>query len=261
MVFAIVLYLATASTQASAFDHSHKVWNEVLSRYMVSGEFKYKELKEAPKGSNGEFRNYLDQIEAVTAKEYGTFSRSEQMAFLINAYNAMTVKLIIDHYPVKSIKDIGGLFKKPWSIEFFKLLGGAIRSIDPIEHEYLRPKFKDYRIHAAVNCASKSCPELRREAFVPERLDAQLDEQMHSWLTDTSRNKVEPAQKTIWVSQIFDWYEEDFEAWGSGVTKVLIKHAPSIYKSPAAAGYKIKYLDYDWNLNESSAPKSERQGT
>jgi hypothetical protein len=177
------------------------------------------------------------------------------MAFLINAYNALTVKLIVDHYPVKSIKDTGTIFTKPWSIKFFDLLDGTIKSLDPLEHEYLRPKFSDYRIHAAVNCASKSCPELRKEAFVSEKLDAQLDDQMAKWLTDPHRNRVDHEGKTIFLSKIFDWYGKDFESTKGGITAILFKHAPELYKDAVARGYVIKFLDYDWSLNEPTQGK------
>ena len=248
----MVLSLVFFSSQAKAFDHSHQKWNDVLRQYVSGGNFKYSALKtHLGQKKAKEFTDYLQQLASVSAKDYELFSRHQQMAFLINAYNAMTIKLIVDHYPVRSIKDIGSWFKKPWSIEFFQLLGGAIKSIDPIEHDFLRPKFKDYRIHAAVNCASKSCPVLRQEAFQPDRLDEQLDEQMTRWLVDQSKNTIDPSSKIIYLSKIFDWYAKDFETWGEGLPKVLMKHAPDTYKMATAAGFNIKYLEYDWGLNDS----------
>lgn len=250
--FTGVFLMCCGGSNAMAFDHTHKGWSKVLGQYLVRGSFNYRDLKKTPDaGGSRDFQDYLRQLEAVTQKEYDTFSKVEQMAFLINAYNAFTVKLILDHYPVESIRDIGGFFKSPWSIQFFSLLEGKIRSLDPIEHDYLRPIFKDYRIHGAVNCASKSCPELRAEAFVPDRLGEQLDDQMAKWLLDHTRNRVDPSTQIIYLSKIFDWYGKDFEQWAGGVPNVLIKHGAKIYKPSLDAGYKIRYTDYDWTLNES----------
>lgn len=250
------LLILSFVAKAEAFDHSHQKWTSVLSQYQVNGEFRYGKLKgEEAKGGESGFRRYLAELNGVSGKAYEEFSRAQKMAFLINAYNALTVKLIVDHYPVKSIKDTGTLFTKPWSIKFFDLLDGAIKSLDPIEHEYLRPKFSDYRIHAAVNCASKSCPELREDAFVPEKLDAQLDDQMGRWLTDPHRNRVDHTSKTIYLSKIFDWYGKDFESTKGGINSVLVKHATGLYKDAVARGYGIKFLDYDWDLNEPTNRK------
>jgi hypothetical protein len=186
--------------------------------------------------------------------EFQKLSKEEQMAFLINAYNAFTVQLILDHYPVASIRDIGGrvlrMLNKPWDIAFFSLLDGKIRTIDPIEHEYLRPHYKDYRIHAAVNCASASCPALLNEAFTGERLQQQLDRQMKRWLEDTSKNRVDHSNKTIYLSKIMDWYSKDFEEWGGGIRKVMVRHAPQLYEKAVKDRYQIRYLKYSWDLND-----------
>ena len=173
------------------------------------------------------------------------------MAFLINSYNAFTVKLVIDHYPVASIKKIGGMFTNPWGIEFFSLLEGRIKALDPIEHGNLRPKFKDYRIHAAVNCASVSCPPLRHEAYVGDRLDGQLEEQMRVWLADNTRNDFDGVNVTVKISKIFEWYKEDFDNWSEGVTSVLAKYAPTAAKAVLSKKPVIEYLDYDWALSDS----------
>ncbi|MCB0363217.1 MAG: DUF547 domain-containing protein, partial [Bdellovibrionales bacterium] len=174
----------------------------------------------------------------------------QKMAFLINAYNALTVKLILDHYPVKSIKKIGSFFSNPCKLEFFKLLDGKISSLDPIEHVWLRPKYKDYRIHAAVNCASISCPQLRNEAFIAERLEEQLNEQMGLWLQDKNRNEIEIKDKTFRASKIFDWYKDDFQSWGGGIWNVLKKHLKSSKLPQDIDSFEIDYLEYNWDLNE-----------
>jgi hypothetical protein len=241
------------TSMAFSFEQTHKKWTEVLKNYQTpKGLIKYEKLKkDSAEKKDHPFNTYLSDLESVSFKSYESFSKEEKMAFLINAYNALTVKLIIDNYPVASIKKIGGWFTKPWSIEFFSLLDGKIKALDPIEHEWLRPNFKDYRIHAAVNCASASCPPLRNEAFVAKTLNKQLDSQMLAWLKDQSRNQVSTKSKTWSVSKIFDWYESDFEKWGGGVPKVINKYLKTPLEPEALSKVKLKYLSYDWSLNEA----------
>ena len=187
LVLALSMFL---SAQSLAFDHSHGKWTEVLKKYLDSQAFvNYKELKSDIKKGQHPFTQYLQELSSVSENDYKKWSREQQMAFLINSYNAFTVKLIIDKYPVESIRDIGSFFSKPWSLQFFTFLGKEM-SLDPIEHEMLRPVFKDYRIHGAVNCASVSCPVLAKKAFTPQNLDDLLDQQMRLWINDPSRNQV-----------------------------------------------------------------------
>jgi hypothetical protein len=241
--------LIAFSAPGFAFDHKHTAWTQVLNANLNSqGLFNYKKLKaEIKADQNHAFAKYISAIQKVTLAEYERFSTPEQLAFLINSYNALTVKLILDHYPIKSIKDTGRLFKKPWGIKFFKLLDGKIEALDPIEHDWIRPKFKDYRIHAAVNCASISCPPLRKSAYTADQLSKQLDEQMSLWLQDGSRNQIDTPRQRLKLSKIFDWYEKDFIEWGGGVHAVVAKH---LKPKTEISTFEIEYLDYDWNLNE-----------
>lgn len=191
------------------FDHGHVQWTQVLKKYQdKSGFIHYRQLKADMASPTHPLEAYLKDVQSVPLAEFEKWQDNQKKAFLINAYNALTVKLILDNYPVKSIKKIGGLFSKPWRIEFFSLLDGKIKALDPIEHEWLRPKYKDFRIHAAVNCASFSCPPLRNEAFTSDKLDAQLDSQMKSWLADSGRNRI--SKHKFEISKIFDWYKDDF---------------------------------------------------
>jgi hypothetical protein len=243
--------VAPSAVASSVFDHEYQAWTRVLVKHVQGDRFDYAGLRAvlaAPQGAD--FLGALSQLNAVSGSEFDSMTRDQQMAFLINAYNMLTIKLILDKAPTRSIKEIGGLFKKPWSIEFFNLLGGALKALDPVEHEWLRPRYKDYRIHAAVNCASVSCPALRAEAFVASRLSVQLDEQMSLWIKDPSRNQIDQNRKVVFVSKIFDWYEKDFVTWGQGLRVVLAKYGGEEWQKAMNAGIKIKYLDYDWGLNE-----------
>jgi len=204
----------------------------------------------------------LTTLSAVTAAEYAGWTKPQQLAFLVNAYNAFTIELILTRYPdLKSIKDLGGVFESPWKKKFFRLLGSE-RSLDELEHGLIRAPgvFDDPRIHVAVVCASIGCPMLRNEAFVAERLDAQFDDAMRRFLSDRQRNRFDAANGTLAVSKIFDWYQKDFEQGHRGIDslKTLIaRYADRLADAPAAqaelrAGrYKLSFLDYDWALNDA----------
>ena len=182
------------------------------------------------------------------------------MAFLINAYNAFTVELILTRYPkLDSIRDLGSLLTKPWSIKNVPLLSSTL-TLDNIEHDKLRAKgrFDDPRIHFAVNCASIGCPMLREEAFVAERLEAQLDEQAQRFMSDRSRNRY--ADGKLEVSKIFDWYGGDFKLGYKGISSLpafAARYANQLADAPAdrerikAGGLDIWFLDYDWKLNDA----------
>lgn len=245
------IWLALTAVTAFGFDHTHQDFGQTLSVYLVGGQVKYSELKAAVDSTpNHPFQRYLRALQEVDRAQFDAFTPNQQKAFLINAYNSLTIKLILDHYPVASIRDIGGVFSNPWKMEFFSLLSGDIKALDPIEHEFLRPRYKDYRIHAAVNCASRSCPELRAEPYVAEKLDRQLDEQMARWLHDPSRNQVDRGGRKILLSKIFDWYRDDFVAYGGSVDAVIQKHASDVFAGAIASKFSTDYLPYSWQLNE-----------
>jgi hypothetical protein len=210
---------------------------------------------------------YLDSLAAVPQSRFDAWPKAERQAFLINAYNAQTVALILTRWPdLESIKDLGGLFSSPWKQRYFDLLG-AHRSLDEVEHALLRgaPDFDEPRIHFAVNCASIGCPALRPDAYTGAALDAQLDDQTRRFLRDRSRNRYDPASGVLTVSKIFDWYAEDFEQGHRGsrsVTGFLGGYAGELAELSEARGrigrgaVELAYSDYDWALNV--APVVER---
>lgn len=248
----ILFIVATVSMSQTtyAFDHTHPLWNATLKKYLDSNSmFQYGKLKSDLKveGSQHSFPKYLDMIKKLKGSTFQAWNKSEQMAFLINAYNALTVELILSKYPIESIKNLGSLFSSPWKKDFFSILDNKAKTLDQIEHEILRPNYRDYRIHAAVNCASISCPVLRPEAYEGSKLNSQLDEQMKIWINDKSRNQISNTKK-VKISKIFDWYKDDFEDWGKGVVNVLRKYSTSPI---ADKDIDIDYLKYNWNLNDS----------
>lgn len=187
---------------------------------------------------------YLDKLSAN--RPTSKWSKNEKMAFWINAYNAFTVKLILDNYPIKSIKDIKRgipFVNSVWDIAFIPM-GKEKIDLNYIEHTILRKEFKDPRIHAAINCASFSCPLLRNEAYYASRLDEQLNDAMRKFVNDSQRNQLDKSN--IKISKIFSWFAGDFKLNGSSVVDYLNKYAKKRVQSNA----KIDFLEYQWELND-----------
>lgn len=264
LVWLAMLFASVASAQS--FDHSHAAFTALLKKFVVSvdggktSKVKYAALKY----DQPQLKSYLDSLSSVTAAEFGGWNKSQQMAFLINAYNGYTLELILQNYPLKSIKDIGGTFDNRWKRKFFKLLGQD-SYLDKIEHETLRKPgvYNEVRVHYAVNCASIGCPALREEAFVADRLDKQLEEQAVRFLSDRSRNRYKNGK--LEVSMIFKWFESDWTSGYQGfdgktpaITSredYFARYAKLLADNPADQQVivekkaAIAHPEYDWSLN------------
>lgn len=257
LLLALTLSLSGILHADNSFDDSHAQWTALLEKHVqwidqgTASEVDYPGFQT----DQAAFEGYLAELSAVSPQQYQQWSAEQRLAFLINAYNAFTVQLILEHYPLESIKEIGGLFSNAWQQAFIALLGQTL-SLDDIEHGMIRQPgvFDDPRIHFAVNCASISCPALRNEAFVASRLDAQLEDGQQRFLRDRSRNRYDPERKRFMVSKIFKWYGKDFaKRWGS-VESYLQQHA-SVLARPADLERaqqtdKVDFAFYDWNLNQ-----------
>lgn len=229
-----------AAPPASAFDHSHSELDSVLkTRVDAEGMVDYAGLKANRSALDG----YLAKTGAVGKSAFDAWTRNQQLAFLINVYNAETLKLVIDHYPVKSIKKIGGLLGQPWDVESATLFGKKT-TLNTIEHKILRPKYQEPRVHFAIVCAAMGCPPLRNRAFTPENLDEQLDARGRIFLNQGNKNRVEGD--TLYLSPIFDWFGEDFTAGGTSLDFV----APFFPVDIKGKKLKVKFTDYDWSLNQ-----------
>ncbi|WP_026950390.1 DUF547 domain-containing protein [Algoriphagus mannitolivorans] len=222
---------------------NHQTWDQLLkANVSADGKVNYKGfIKDKAK-----LEQYLKSL-SDNAPDRSTWSKNEQMAYWINAYNAFTVKLIVDNYPTKSIKDLGPKLKIPlisdvWHYKFFKI-GGKESSLDEIEHSILRKEFSEPRIHFAINCASVSCPPLLNEAFVASKLESQLQKVAVSFINDPKRNKISP--ESAQVSSIFSWFKGDFTKKGS-----LVDFLNQYSKVKLKSNAKISFMDYNWNLNE-----------
>lgn len=249
MMRLFLIFSYVFSFNALAFDHGYQAWNEVLNQYTSKKKNQvyvdYKKLKASPAALD----KFLSTLENLDKKSFDKFSQNEKLAFWLNAYNAFTFRLVIKHYPVESIKDIGWFFSTPWKVDFFKLFGEDM-CLDDIEHGIIRKEFKEARIHFALNCASIGCPSLYQEAFVGSKLEEQLSLITKKFLKNTRKNII--SKKTIYISKIFDWFEEDFVKYHGSVEKFV---GEVLGLGNGLVGRQIKYVEYDWGLNESPAAK------
>ncbi|AWG23319.1 hypothetical protein FFWV33_18180 [Flavobacterium faecale] len=210
----------------------HSKWNTLLKKNVSStGKVNYKGFLRDKK----ELESYLDVLEANTPNS--SWSRNATLSYWINVYNAYTVKLIVDNYPVKSIKEISN----PWGKKFFKL-GGKSYSLEQVEHEILR-KMGEPRIHFAINCASYSCPNLLNEAYTEAKLSKQLAAVAKDFINDRTKNTI--TASSVNISEIFNWFGGDFKTKGS-IVDFLNQYSTVKINSNA----KITFKDYNWTLNE-----------
>lgn len=252
--------LTASSTAWAAHDHSG--WDNLLKRNVVSvgggastavnyGKFQKDRTR---------LKTYLKSLSAVSQRQFNGWSKDDQLAFLINAYNAWTVELILTKYPdLKSIKDLGSIIRSPWKKSFIPLFGRTV-SLDNIEHDMIRGsgKFNEPRIHFAVNCASIGCPALARSAYRGNKLSAQLNTATKAFLQDRSRNRLRSGG--LQVSSIFKWYRGDFEKGWRGANNLnqflaIYANALGLTKGQQAqlrqGKIKVSFLSYNWNLNRT----------
>ena len=236
----------------TAVDPTHAAWSALLDRWVVDGGVDYAGWKRADQAP---LNAYLATLSGACAADYERWSPQERIAFWLNAYNAYTIRLILDHYPIGSIRQIGWLPLAAFRERFIPmdgLKGGAI-SLNDIENGTLRSDFREPRIHFALVCASRSCPPLRRDAYRGPDLDPQLDDQARRFLQDPTKNRLDAATRTLSLSSIFKWFRGDFEAAAPSLSAYV---APFVGETPAALdGFDIAFLDYDWSLNDRPGGK------
>lgn len=230
-----------ATTEAVVPVDMHEAWNELLQAHVKDDRVDYKGLV----AEKDKLHAYCKLLSSTPPSD--DWSENARLAFWINTYNAFTVQLIVDNYPVKSIKDLNPSLSMPllhtiWTITQFEI-GDKKYSLDDVENKVLRSAFKEPRIHFAINCASMSCPPLRNEAFVGGRVQAQLDDQAHHFINDPRYNKIEKTHANL--SKIFSWFSGDFEKNGS-----IIDFINTYSTVKLAADAKLSYMDHDWSLNE-----------
>lgn len=244
--FALGCVIIASQATAGEFDQTHALFTGVLTNYVKDARVNYAALKAHPQDLN----RYLDQVAALSKAEFKKWNEPQQIAFLSNAYNAYTLRLIIDHHPLKSIKDIGSIFNGPWDQPVVKVFGETI-TLNTLEHKSLRMDYAEPRLHFVLVCAAKGCPPLRSEAYVGARLEEQLVDQAKQFLAEATKNRVAATERTVYLSPILKWYGSDFEKNSGSVLAALKPYWPD---KPATgyADFKIRYTDYDWSLNEHS---------
>jgi hypothetical protein len=224
----------------SGTDVDNSLYGELLKDHVKDGVVDYQGFKK----EEAKLDRYLKILEKVESNQ---LSRNEQFAFYINAYNTWTIKLILSGYPgIQSIKDLGSAFRSPWKKKI-SLIDGEVLTLDNIEHDILRPRFKDPRVHFAINCAAKGCPPLRSDPYEGKILDQQLDEMTRAFINRPEMNRLEG--RNLYVSSIFKWFSKDFN---KDVIGFFLKYAEGDLKKGLEANkekIKIRYLDYDWSLN------------
>lgn len=210
----------------------HEQWTTALRTYVdKEGNVNYAQWKK----DTTELDNYISSLEENPPAQY--WSKNDSLAYFINAYNAVTVKLILDNYPLKSIRKL----ITPWRFKRFNLMGEKV-SLNHIEHDILR-KMGEPRIHFAINCASASCPKLSNKAFYPHTIKKQLEAVTKDFINDEKRNII--GEKEMSVSRIFQWFAEDF-----GTKKERHAFIRQYAQKPVAKNAKVRFLNYDWSLNE-----------
>ena len=228
----ICLFIFLSGKTAVVAQPDFKSWDTFLKKYVsVSGDVDYKSIKANKK-----------ELEAITKAFSETsvltsWSKNDQLAFWINAYNVFTIDLVVNHHPIKSIQNLDG--GKTWDVKRIAI-GDKKYSLNNIENDIIRPQFKDARIHFAVNCAAKSCPPILNSAFFGKTLDEQLDAVTKKFISNTKYQNITPGKMTL--SKIFDWYKVDF---GDIFTFINKYNAIKVNKNTA-----IVYKDYDWSLND-----------
>ncbi len=252
-VAALALIAGLAALPASAMAAEGPIDLELYARLLeshtrsvdevVGVRVDYRGLAKAP-----EWKTLVHQVSSARPSR---LNRHGQIAYWINAYNILTIDLVLKHYPVSSIKDIGSFFSPVWGVEVAKIEGQSI-SLDRIEHEILRP-MGDPRVHSAIVCASISCPPLSRTPFRPEALDADLEAAMRAWLASPEKGfRIDRRAGRITISKIFDWFEDDFDA-GGGVVDTIERYVAdddAHWLHSEGKKVSIRYFDYDWSLNE-----------
>lgn len=210
---------------------THDLWDELLRKYVTAdGKVNYAGFQK----DKAALESYLGGLTRNPVQD--DWSRNEKMAYWINAYNAFTVKLIVDNYPVSSIMKLHN--GKAWDVKWIQL-GSKTYTLNNIENDILRPKYKDARIHFAVNCAAESCPPLLNRAFTADKLESQLEQQAKAFINNAKYNSI--SANSVAISRIFEWYAGDF----GNIVDYLNKYSNTRINANAT----VKYQEYDWALN------------
>lgn len=247
-IISAIFLFNNSNILADSFNHDHKDYDLLLKSNIKDGLANYKSIKEKPESLN----SYLDTLAKVDESSFNTWSEEQRLTYLINLYNAATIKLIVDNYPVKSIKNISKEGQGPWKLEVVNLFGKKI-SLDHLEHDIIRGNYNEPRVHFALVCAAVGCPKLPNEPFVASTLNQQLDNRTKLFLSEKDNNYIDENQKTVYLSSIFDWFAQDFNKTHGSVLGFVKEYLPAEEAKKINSDYSLKFTEYDWNLNEGSS--------
>lgn len=238
-----------AADDTQVVDYS--LWNKLLDTYLVTNHpsginrFRYGDVSPVDRQNLADFLGYLQQVKV------SSLNPNEQKAYWVNLYNALTVKVILDHYPVKSIMDIDispGVFSNgPWDAKLLTIEGEKV-SLNDIEHRILRPIFRDNRLHYALNCASLGCPNLQPAAFTAANTEQLLEAGARAYVNSSRGARIDKG--SLRVSSIYTWFQVDFGGSDEGVVKHLLQYAAGGLADALRTYNNGLHDDYDWNLNE-----------
>ncbi len=255
----------TAHSPSATATIDHSQWDAFLSRNLVTNAGDVNRLAYA-KVSKADRRTLADYLSTLSAVRIGEYSRVEQRAYWINLYNALTVDVVLEHYPVDSIRDISispGLFSVgPWGKKLIRVDGEEL-SLDDIEHRILRPIWKDPRIHYAVNCAALGCPELMGVAFTAANTEELLDRGAKNYINSEHGAYVD-SDARLFASSLYDWYQQDFGGDETGVIEHLRLYAGPELARKLEGITEVYDFDYDWTLIDAAPvnePKQRRAGS
>lgn len=252
LLSAVPVLALAATTTGSGQPFASDAYRRLLARHVSPGVIDGISSTLVDYGALRADPDYARALDDFATADPARMSRAERFAFWINAYNLMAIRTVVDRYPMQSIKDGGNLLFPIWK-KRVATVAGAERTLDEVEHGILRPEFGDPRVHFAIVCASLSCPDLRAEPYVAERLDAQLDDAARAFLANPSKGLVVTEKGDgVRVSPILKWFADDF-AGGGGVPAFLRANAPATVPRAALEPGAIAYLDYDWGLNDRAA--------
>ena len=238
---------AVPATKWVDFHHEHPGLSKVLGK--VTDEFGMVDYK-ALKKDQFDLEIYLNRTSSVPRAQFDAWTRSQRMAFLLSVYNASTLKLMANNYPVKSIKDIGRV-RRVWNLKIVRLFGLKY-SLGHLENILIRKQLKSSSVHFALVCGSRSCPPLRGEAYTPEKLEDQFSDQAQVFLKDSKKNFVDLSSKTIFLSPVFSWFREDFGKTDAEIILLVVEHfAEAEQKAILKGGFTINYTKFDWSVNQS----------
>lgn len=250
-LFALLAFrLGTVLAGQTTFDPAHPHLSDLLKQHLRDGHVDYSALTR----DRRRLDDYLAATAAVPKETFDSWSKPDQLAFLINVYNASTIRLVRDNYPVTSIRGIGGFFTSPWKLDSVQLWGRSV-TLDHLEHSLIRKNYAEPRIHFALVCAARGCPPLRPRAYVGATLEADLDEQGRLFMAQSDKNRVDRQSGILWLSPVFDWYGRDFIEGDKSLAHALARWmSPDDAQHVRSNRLKIRFTEYDWALNDTPKP-------